>query len=636
MPLQDLNRNIYNNDENVERRVHQKDEFSPFGQHSKGPSPFEGEQQWQKPNKGMTVKQKKILLFIAGVIVFILLAIGGYAYYQVYKRDAFHQDRVEVYFDGPKEADSTQVQQYFLHYKNNNKVTLKGAEIFLDYSENFQPADNVNLKYLSPNSSKFWIGDIKPGMEGSTELKGIFYAPKDAPVYLHASMQYVPSNGTAQLKTENQIGITITTSPVILELVAPQQVVDGDSVEYVIDYKNVDTRTLKDIQIRMEYPDGFEFTKAQPDPSEQKNIWYLGNIEPNQGAKIRVQGKIHGNIGQGKNVKVMLGHLGNNLQFAIYNQRELNSKLVTPLLTITQSLEGLTGDIVSAGDNLKYLIKFQNSGDIGLRDAIVTAEIKSDILDYTKLKLDRGSFDVSRSLITWKASDIPQLANLEPKAEGQIRFSIPVKSMIPVNKKEDKNFIISSIAKIDSPDIPTPIGSNKIIGSNVLDLKVATKTFFESSGFFYDSVLKNEGTLPMEVGKPTTFTIHWSITNISNDISGVVVSSSLPTGAHWVKKVLPENEKITFNERTNSLIWEPSFVSAGTGILAPKREVVFQIGVIPQPNQMGISLPLLNEAIMKAKDEFTGKEIELKTGPKTTELREDTKMTFLETQVKKN
>jgi hypothetical protein len=199
-------------------------------------------------------------------------------------------------------------------------VTLKNAEIQLSYPENFQPTDNLNLKFLSPTSSKIFVGDIKPMSEGSSELKGVFYAPKDFPLYLNAEIHFVPSNGTQELSMSGKIGINITAAPVVLEIAAPQQAVDGDAMEYVIDYKNVDTKRISDVQVRVDFPQGFEFSSAQPQASEKGSYWYVGNLEAGQSGKIRVQGKITGSGSEGKNIVVTLGHVGDDSKFVVYSK----------------------------------------------------------------------------------------------------------------------------------------------------------------------------------------------------------------------------------------------------------------------------------------------------------------------------
>jgi hypothetical protein len=443
---------------------------------------------------------------------------------------------------------------------------------------------------------------------------------------LHASLHYTPTKGTSELVSKAQIGVSITSAPVTVELLGPENIVSGDLMEYIIDYKNQDNRPLQDAQIKITYPEGFEFASSEPFPSENKNVWYIGTVEPNVGGKIRIKGKMNGTEGQIKNTKVMIGHAGSSGDFAVYNQRERKTKIVAPALVIAQDVAGNPNKIVHAGETISYIIAYKNNSDLTLRDAIVTVSINGSVLDFSRLVLEKGSFDEKNGIITWKSSDAPGLGSIPPKGQGSIGFSIGVKSNIPINSPADKNLIISSSAKIDSPDIPTPIGANKVIGSNQLDLMLGTKVIFEQLGYFNDTQLPNTGPIPMEVGKETSFTLHWSITNVSNDISGGTVTSTLPSGVKWLGKIFPSNEKISYNERSNQLSWDTGPIAAATGILTPKKEVAFQISVIPQINEAGKKITLINETSFSTKDLFTGENINFSLKAKDTLLSEDSKM----------
>jgi hypothetical protein len=636
MSLKDLNEKLYDPDSKIaQTHSHEVSGYDPSVSVAK-PSPFDAEQKWNQSPKGISPKKKKILIALALILGVVALAIAGFFAYKWWLKNAFHQDRVEISFEGPGEADSTQVAKYKIKYKNNNRITLKNAQILLTYSENFQPIDNINLKFLSPSSSRIFIGDIKPMSEGSVEFKGIFYAPKDFPVYLYGAIHFIPSNGSDELSIKNQIGVNITAAPVVLDVMAPQQVIDGYDVEYVIDYRNLDTKRMSDTRVKVELPEGFRMDSAQPMPSENDSEWYIGNIEPNQGGKISIRGQLNGSENEKKSIVVSLGHIGNDKIFVVFNKQEKITEIVLPILTIKQSLENKEDNIVNAGDVLRYLITYENTGSIGLRDAIVSAQITGKILDFSKINVDKGSYDGKTNTITWKSSDVPSLAVIDSQKQGTLQFSIPVKTIIPIENNLDKNFTVTSVAKIDSPDIPISNNANKVIGSNKLELRLASKVIFDTKGYYKNTKIKNSGPLPIKVGSETTFSMHWSVINVSNNLSDVRVVSSLPSGVRWTGKIYPENEKISYNERTNQVIWEIGNIGAGTGILSSPRAIEFQVGVTPQINQVDQSLALLNQALFTAKDIFVNKNITLQTNAKDTQLYEDPSVGYVNGKVSAN
>ena len=624
MSLEDLNKELYNaHSDALVGRTHEQSQYDPANVVESAASPFDKEQQWHTVQKGMTPAGKRRLLIRVSIFsTLLLIGLGAYGY-NWWLKNAFHQDRVSISFEGPTQADSTQPVKYTIHFKNDNRVTLKNAQIALSYSENFQPTTNVNLKNLSPTSSNIFVGDIKPMSEGTADLQGVFYAPKDFPVYLHAALHFIPSNGATELVMENQVGVDITASPVLLDVTSPQQAVDGDSVNYVIDYKNMNALSMSGIQVRVDFPDGFTFGSADPAPSENNSTWYVGNLDPNQSGKISIQGQIKGAEGESKDLVVSFGQMGADGTFVVYSKQDLSTHIISPVLEVAQSLEGKSNGIIYAGDILNYVIQYKNTGSVGLRDAIITAKIDGKILDFSKINVDGGSFDGSTDTITWKASDVPGLLNINPNSGGQVNFSVPVSEVIPVSNELDKNFVVTSTASIDSPDIPTPIDSNKVIDSNQLELRLASKVLFDTKGYHNDANIKNSGPIPMTTGQETTFAMHWSIVNVSNDIAGAKVVSSLPSGVRWTGQIYPADAKITYDPRTNQVIWDAGDISAGTGIINQPQEVEFQVGVTPQINQVGDPIVLVNKSTLTATDTYVSQDITLNSPQKDTQLYED-------------
>jgi len=318
-----------------------------------------------------------------------------------------------------------------------------------------------------------------------------------------------------------------------------------------------------------------------------------------------------------------LGSIGSDGNFVVFDKQDFETQIISPILTIKQTLENKEDNIINAGDVLKYIIGFTNTGNIGLRDAVVTVVLNGKILDFSKIDVDKGSYDEKTGTITWKESDVPSLASIGANASGSVDFSIPVKSIIPIEDKSSKDFVVSSIAKIDSPDIPISNGSNKIIGENSLNLKLASKVLFNTTAYYTDAKIKNSGPIPMKVGSETSFAIHWAITNVSNDITGAKVVASLPSGVHWTGQVYPDNEKITYDERTGQVSWDAGDIGAGTGVIGSPREVIFQVAITPQSNQIGEPITLVNKSTFTATDTFVSQDITKDNDAKDTQLYED-------------
>lgn len=629
MSLSEIKNKLYQRGKDEEPSQLSRTGFDPrFAPMDIAKKSFSKEDAWITEAEQSRLAKRKIWrtgFIIAGSLVLFILLLWGFF---KFRQASFSQDRVEVSLSGPQEAMSGKSLTYAIKYKNNNRATLKNAVLKINFPKNFIPENNLGFSPEGSSSVVLNLGDIAGKKEGAVEFKGKIFSPKGALIYLKAEINYTPSSLGGQFVSQSQLSVAVQSSPVKLEMSAPQNLANGDAIDYQINYQNDGEKEIARMKVAMEYPEGFVFSKAEPLNSEGNNFWDIGTLVPGQSGKIVVSGKLSGERNYIRTAKAYIGVMDGE-DFVIYDEENTATQIISSPLIIRQAVNGQDNLNVNLGELLRFEIKFRNDGEIGLRDVIITEKLEGEALDYASLKLERGgAFDSNSKIITWKASDFSDLEKFDPGQEGSIKFGIKVKNSLPIEKSSDKNFIISSIAKIDSQDVPTPMEANKIISGNRMDMKINSRVTLETAGYYYDSVIENSGPIPPQVGKETTYAIHWKISNAMNDLSEAKVEAVIPTGATVTEIKNPENAVLhyTFNERTNNLVWEIGNMEAGTGMLNSPREVVFQVKINPSPNQIGSPVNLVDETIFSAKDLFTGEEIRFSGSKKTTSLREDTKL----------
>jgi len=623
MSLNDLEKKLYDPDSGIEKRTHEESQFNPLHSSDADSESLKKEKQWENSKNSSGFDMKKILKIggiILGAIAFISLSMIGIT---KYRQSAFSESRVLVRVEGPANASGTEEAEYKITLQNDNRIDLNNSQLLIKNSENFKPKESQNLTIDNPSSSRIFIGTMKGKSTKEIKISGTFFAAENAVVYLNAVLEYNPGSLSVKYQSKGQLSVNVESSPLFLEIAAPLEAVSGNKVDYAIDYRNLSTEYFDGVRLKVGYPDGFSFISSNPAPSEGNNVWYLGSLRPNQDGKIVISGNLSGSGDEGKIVTAYLGYSGEGGNFAVYNQKEKSTKIVSTVLSISQSLNNKTDLNVNPGENLGYIIEYKNNGDIALRDVIITEEIDSKVLDFSRLEFKNGSYNASKKMITWRAAEIPGLASLAPGESGKIFFSIPVLDRIPVENSNDKNFIASSTAKVDSPSVPETIGSNKVIASNNMSLKLNSRVVLDVKGYYKDAILENSGPLPPKVGQETSYTMHWKIINVSNDISDLKVISSLPSGVKWLGKFSPDSEAISFDERTNQVEWEIGNLKNGVGIIEPAKEISFQVSIVPQVNQIEEEIVLLNPSVLTAKDLFTGSDIKAEVGEKNNLLPED-------------
>ncbi|HAT74272.1 MAG: hypothetical protein US30_C0002G0007 [Candidatus Moranbacteria bacterium GW2011_GWF2_36_839] len=621
MSLQDIKNNLYKKDAPENLSDHEISKYDPSlakdtGEMKKGESDL-----WAKKT-GLDKAEKKAIKkgVIAGAIVIGIIILM--AVFMLVRQMLFQSGNATIEISGPMQVNSGKLLTYEINYKNDNRLTINNAVIKINYPENFKPENNPNFKSDNLTSGSFNIGTIKGKTQGKIVLNGKAYSPKGALIYLKASMSYNPAGYSSQFQANYQLGVTVNSAPITLEVLAPQNASSGDAVDYQINYRNDGGETIDGLVIKIKYPDQFTFSSASPKTSTDNNTWDIGNLSAGQSGKIVVSGKLEGERDNIKTVSAEIG-VSNQNEFVAYNSESAETKMIFSPLTIAQRVNKKDNLVVNAGDTLEFEIAYKNNGNVGLRDVIITEEIDSALLDYSSLRLKNGSFDINKKIITWKASDISELVNLGANQSGMLNFTVKVSNTFPVGEEKDKNFIIHSVAKIDSPDVPTPISMNKIISSNEINMKVNSKVAVSVKGYYADKSIPNFGPIPPKVGQETTYTIHWKALNISNDVSGAKVVATLPTNAQMTGKIFPEGANLNYNSRTNEMVWTIGNMKSGTGLLLPSPEVAFQVKITPSPDQVGREVGLLEKTNIFAKDLFTGEDIKGEYEAKNTNLTED-------------
>ncbi|MDO8240381.1 MAG: hypothetical protein Q7T51_00140 [Candidatus Moranbacteria bacterium] len=577
---------------------------------------------WEKKEAGLSEPKKKTLKtvgIILGIIVGIVLILV--AVYQI-RKSSFNESRVTISVDGQKEAKSGKLLTYEITYNNNNWGSLKGAVLRITHPESFKPEESVQYREESPTVSIVNLGDLAGHATGKVMFGGRAFTPKGTLMYIKADLVYTPSNFNSQFSTNAQLGVNVISTPMSLEIMAPQNLASGDSLDYQITYKNIGAEDFENIRLKVDFQDGFIFSKAEPTASEGNNIWYIGHLSAGEEGKVVVSGKLQGEEGNVKKVNAYIGTI-NQGQFVSYNEENVATNIVASPLVIMQAVNGAFEYNANAGEDLNFEIQYKNNSDVGLKNVIVKEVLDSPILDYATLDMTGGSFDMDTKTIEWKAVDYPVLGNLAPGQGGSIKFSIKVKSVIPMQTVNDKNFVISGIAKIDSPDIVTPLEMNKIIAGNRIDIKLKSKLILDVKGYYADLMVPNSGPVPPTVGQETSYTIHLKAGNVSNDVTDARIEVILPAGVTVTGRGYPDDAKIDFDERSNVLVWNIGNMQAGDGVLNPIKEIAFQIKVKPAPNQVGEVMEIIKNVSFSAKDTFTKQDLKAQAGSKTTMLQED-------------
>lgn len=560
------------------------------------------------------ILQKRIIL----IALITLTVIVGIAVVILYiGRLSFDPDNVSLEIKAPEAAQAGQQLVFSIKYKNRTRVPLKSASLTFHSPKYFTEVEGAQLKQWD-------IGNIPPGGEGTLEVQGRIFGPENSIKYAQARLSFWPTGFNSPFEKWASTTVIITSLPLLVDLEAPREVTSGQQIEYTLDWENISDTAFENIEIRFQYPDGFEFLASSPSPSGENHIWKFIEIPSRSKGQIRIMGTLSGDLEEHKIVRAILGGIWDG-QFVKYLETVSTSQISAFPLIITQLVGGEPYYNANWGQLLKVQIRYKNTADIGAKEAIIKCRLQGEALDFSTLSLGRGFFDAQTNTIIWSAAANPELMVLSAGEEGEVSFSVKLKELPPVTKFSDKNFTISLQALIDSPTVPIPPGEERIVGQDLLAIKVNSRISLAAIGFYQEETVDivNSGPIPPQVGSATTYTIHWYLTNLTNDLEEVEVEADIPDGVSWTGKFLPADARLRYNERTGKLFWDVGELPANTGTLLPTKKAVFQLSVTPSLPQVGKEIILLENPRARAKDSFTGAEFSSWGKSITTSLPDD-------------
>ncbi len=565
-------------------------------------------------------RQKKILIAASAVFVatIILSSVGFYFWLTSFKKS-----RVDFSISGPIQVASGEPVFYDIFYWNNTNQVLQNAVLIIRYPQDAFISGGKVINSIN-------LGDIGVGGGGKQEISLAFIGPDKSIEPLEAVLSYKPQNTSSTFQNEITKEVAINGSALSIDFKTPASVLPNTRNAYIIHYKNNTQRVFKNVSIEVNYPQSFNFVSSDKMPAKSNNVWNLGDLNPSEEGNITFWGVLK-NI-ESANFEWAIG-VAENDKFFKFNRGSTQINLSDLPLQVDISVNNQPNIIVNTGDFLQFKISYKNNAGIALSDVILKAKLDGLMYDFSSIRTN-GFYGGEDSTITWNAGNTAEFKNLEPSASGEVAFQISVKPRYVIRTFRDKNFLLSILATMETLTIPPSLAVKSLSVSSDLALKVNTKAELKTKGYYYDEGLKNFGPLPPKVGQTTTYTIHWQVTNYSNDLDKVIVKTILPEGISWLnKKAGAGAATLEYNDRTNELTWNIGKIQAGTGVLLDPHEVIFQVALTPSVKNTNDIMPVISDSNLTAEDVFTGNSITASAPALRTDMPDDSGIGFAKSRV---
>ena len=445
-----------------------------------------------------------------------------------------------------------------------------------------------------------------------------------------ASLTYgTPATAKTQFANSASTSFAIgSQTALLLSYDAPSNIYSGQNFDLAVHYANTTSQTLNGVEFMMQYPPAYHYASASGnapiDPAD--TTWNLGTLGPDATGTLIITGNI---IGPDQAQYQLTGSIGASWNGQNYQSFSAPANFaVTPSpLSLAITLNGASNTIATTNDNLNYTLTYTNNSPVAFQTAVISATLTGRMFDLTSLQT-KGSFDSQNDTITWYAATTPSLASIAPGQSGSVSFSIQTLSSYPIRQIANRNYTLAVSAEIQSPTVPQNTQGSSTISIASLSTKVGGAIALAADGYAKEAAVpsfKNTGPYPPTVDQPTTYTIHWDITNYATDMKNVTVSAYLQSGTTFTglaTSTIPSST-FTVDPGTGLVTWTIPLVPATTGVISPAARAVFQVSNTPAVNQIGQPVTLLGQTSLAATDAFTGQQMQSTANAVTTYLPND-------------
>jgi len=580
---------------------------------------------------GKTRKNKYgIIKTLLGISFLFFLCAIAFMFYSFYSgRNTVSVDEVDISIEGPISIKGGDDFTITVKITNNNDSDIDGADLFVTF-----PAGAYISRDSSDELSETKEHFEKVGRHETVEktITGIIFGEENSKVAITTSLEFRFEGSNAIQNIEKPYEINIISSPLNVTLGLIKEISQKEEFEINVDVNSNSSEDIKNLFVTIGYPLGFQFKSAIPAPrNSDNNVWRIGDLSVAGKRNIKIKGYLTGYEGEKKefNVRVGVGDKTEQEKIGVvYNFISGNVIVSQPFIGLDVKLGATNaqGEYVAAGNttNVSGVITWKSNVPTTILDVQIEAKISGDTLNrFSGSPGNGGYFESINDTIIWNKIGTRSLAVVEPGSSGLLPFSFGSKPLLGKDGSVFVNPVITVEVKAKGlrvSDISVPEEINSTV---VQKVKFGSAVNLVARAVHYVGPFANTGPMPPKAEQRTTYTIIWTVTNVSNNVSSAVVRASLPIYVDWVGLTSPYNEDITYDGSTKEVVWNVGKIKAGTGFAAQPREVAFQVSLLPSIKHIGDAPQLISETVLSGEDDFTKGLLTDEEGEITTETKTD-------------
>lgn len=573
--------------------------------------------------KNFFMKTSLFKNFFVFSMFFLLLALGYGFYVFFVGGNTVSNNNIDITILGNTFTAGGEELPLQIGITNKNTLALELVDLVIEYPKN--ASDDLSGEVERIRES---LGIIPSGAIRNENIKVILFGEQGSVRPIKITLEYRVEGSNAIFVKEKLYEVNINSTPIDISINAPSQISSNQDIAFDIKTTLNATKSAAGIIVKVDYPVGFQFISAKPEPSFDNNVWSLGDLVPGSERTISIVGKMIDVFdGEEKTIRVFTGSQSSVDKTAVdvvFNSIGHTFLVKRPFIEASFLIAGIKQREYAVEGRSKVVgeIKWTNNLETQVNDLIVKAKISGNAIDRTTITPQQGFYSSTDDTIIWDKNYISNFREISPGQSGSVFFTFSPLSLFSANGVLNNPSIVVEVSIAGKQDV-LGYETQELRNSDSSIIKVISDVGFATKAMYYSGPFVNKGPIPPKVEQETTYTITWSLSNSSNNIVRGVARSSLPAWMRFVGPVSPNDEDLTYSPVTKEITWNIGNINRGVGIISAGREVSFQVAITPSLSQVGTSPVIINDVILTGHDDFANVDVKINKPVLYTRLTSD-------------
>jgi hypothetical protein len=553
-------------------------------------------------------RRYRVWILIGSLLVFIF-GVGLSSLYLYLGGNQISSDNIALSVTGPFTIGGGETIDLQVGITNQNSVAIDSATLIMKYPPGTRSVGDAPRNLFE---ERIPIEAVSPGGVQNIPVQVAVFGESNVEQTISATIEYrIAGSNSLFYKDAEPLTFSITSSPLVLRIDSVEKVASGQVVDIEMTVISNASAPVRDVLISANYPNGFRFESADPTPVFSDNVWRIDELLPEQSVVIALTGTVVGLTEESFQINFNAGPARADNPFivgSILAESSSNFSIERPFIDVETTIDGRTDRSVTIaqGETSVVDVNITNTLDETVYDMVVEVVPGGNALNEDSIVGTNGFYDSNSGTVRWEVSNNSRFAEVNPGESRELSFSVS-----PSAPQATASYDL--VVNVYARRVAETSAAEQLIGTALIEAKYSSELFVGSQAG-HGGLFTASGPLPPEVGVTTTYTITMVAEAGVNDLTDVILNTSLPVYVEWPDNVQGDGE-LVYNTVSKQIEWQPGNILSGN-----RAEVSFQIEFTPSLSQRGRAPLLVRSQSVRATDRFTGERLQASADPVYTEL----------------